>query len=614
MLPDWALMFRTIQNWLVPDTLRKDREAFGRTNRVIAFDLALCFFGPIFSTIFWVLGAPISSAIVDVAMAALMINLVYLRSGGNLQLCGHVVTAVAWFTYTSLACFNGGHHSAPAMWYVTVPVFAIALCGARAGVLWTLASVAAIVTFYAARENGFTFPDEATVSGKRFLEFSGLLGVLTCVYFLMSLFKWMEHNAQNAITAALTEAQAADRAKSEFLANMSHEIRTPMTAILGFADFLDDSTSDRAGALDRAGAQEALQTIKRNGEHLLAIINDILDLSKIESGKLVIEQVRCSPRQVVADIIELLHVRIAAKGLAATTHFDPRVPSYVLTDPTRLRQIILNLVGNAVKFTETGSVQVIVRWRDQSKSQPLLQIDVVDTGIGMTPDQVSRLFQPFTQADSSTTRRFGGSGLGLAISHRLAEMLGGTITVSSVSGAGSTFQLLLPSPPLAAEASGRDSLRSSDSPLRRQQEEPNRQPLTDRRLLLAEDAPDNQRLIMYVLRRAGADVTLAENGAIACELTLAAQHEGKPFDVVLMDMQMPIVDGYQAVTRLRQAGYHEPIIALTAHSMGSDRQVCLDAGCDDFATKPIDRAKLIALIGDYCQEGSRRRVETIPPV
>ncbi|HEV3300340.1 MAG TPA: ATP-binding protein [Planctomycetaceae bacterium] len=600
-------MLRTIQNWLIPDALRKDGEAFGRANRVIAFDLALCFFGPIFSTIFWVLGAPISSAIVDVAMAALMVNLVYLRSGGNLQVCGHVVTAVAWFTYTSLACFNGGHHSAPAMWYVTVPVFAIALCGTRAGVLWTLASVAAIVTFYVARENGFTFPDEATVSGKRFLEFSGLLGVLTCVYFLMSLFKWMEHNAQQAITAALAKAQAADRAKSEFLANMSHEIRTPMTAILGFADYLDDS------ALDRTGAQDALQTIKRNGEHLLAIINDILDLSKIESGKLVIEQVRCSPRQIVADVIELLQVRIAAKGLAATTHFDPRVPLHVLTDPTRLRQIVLNLVSNAVKFTETGGVQVIVRWRDQNKSRPLLQIDVVDTGIGMTSDHVSRLFQPFTQADSSTTRRFGGSGLGLAISHRLAEMLGGTITVSSVCGAGSTFQLLLPTPALAADGST-DSLRSGDSALRRQQKEPNRQPLTGRRLLLAEDAPDNQRLIMYVLRKAGADVTLAENGAVACELSLAAHDEGKPFDVVLMDMQMPIVDGYQAVKQLRLAGYHEPIIALTAHSMGSDRQVCLDAGCDDFATKPIDRARLISLIGDYCQQGSRQGTEPIAPV
>ncbi len=358
-----------------------------------------------------------------------------------------------------------------------------------------------------------------------------------------------------------------------------------------------------ARRLGSGGAQEALQTIKRNGEHLLAIINDILDLSKIESGKLVIEQVRCSPRQVVADIIELLQVRIAAKGLSATTHFDPRVPGHVLTDPTRLRQIVLNLVGNAVKFTETGSVQVIIRWRDQNNSQPLLQIDVVDTGIGMTPDQMSRLFQPFTQADSSTTRRFGGSGLGLAISHRLAEMLGGTITVSSVCGAGSTFQLLLPAPPLAEEASG-DSLKSYDSALRRRQEETSCQLLIGRRLLLAEDAPDNQRLIMYVLRRAGADVTLAENGAVACELTLAAHHEGKPFDVVLMDMQMPIVDGYQAVMRLRQAGYNEPIIALTAHSMGSDRQVCLEAGCDDFATKPIDRAKLISLIGDYCPQNS----------
>ncbi|HXY34556.1 MAG TPA: ATP-binding protein [Planctomycetaceae bacterium] len=599
-------MFRAIQNWLIPAALRTDRETFGRANRLVAFDLALCSFGPIFSTIFWALRAPISSGIIDVAMAALLLNLVYLRSGGNLRICGHIVTAVAWLTYTLLICFNGGHHSAPETWYVTVPVFAIVLCGARAGVLWTTACVAAIAGFYAAREMGFDFIDEPTLSGKHFLEFSGLLGVLTCVYFLMSLFKWAEHKAHQVITSALADAQAADRAKSEFLANMSHEIRTPMTAILGYADFLND------GTLDRAHSQEALCTIKRNGEHLLAIINDILDLSKIESGKLVIEQVRCSPRQVVADVMELLHVRIAAKGLVATTHFDPRIPAHVVTDPTRLRQIVLNLVGNAVKFTERGSVQVVGRWRDQNESPPLLEIDVVDTGIGMTPDQISRLFQPFTQADTSTTRQFGGTGLGLAISRRLAEMLGGSIKVSSVPGAGSTFQVLLPAPPLAENAE--DAPISNNSSLRAQPAGPNHKPLAGRRLLLAEDAPDNQRLIMYVLGRAGADVTLAENGAIACQLTLAASDEGQPFDVVLMDMQMPIVDGYQAVTRLRQAGYHEPIIALTAHSMGSDRQACLDAGCDEFATKPIDRTKLIALVDDYCQRAARQRAELARPL
>jgi signal transduction histidine kinase/ActR/RegA family two-component response regulator len=591
-------MFRTIQNhlnnWLIPNTLRQDREAFERASRVIVFDLALCFFGPIFSTIFWVLHGPICSAIIDVAMAALLLNLVYLRTRGNVQLCGHVVTAVAWTTYTALCCLTGGHHSAPELWYVTVPVFAIVLCGTRAGVLWIAASFAVVVGFYIAREAGISFPDEPTPSGKRFLEFSGLFGVLTCVYFLMSLFKWVEHKAQQAITAALVDAQAADRAKSEFLANMSHEIRTPMTAILGYADLLNE------GTIDCERSQEALQTIKRNGEHLLSVINDILDLSKIESGKLVLEHVRCSPRQVVADVMELLNVRIAAEGLAATSHIEPSVPQQVLTDPTRFRQILLNLVGNAVKFTQRGEVKVVVRWRDEDTTQSVLEIDVVDTGIGMTADQMSRLFQPFTQADSSMTRRFGGSGLGLAISQRLAEMLGGTLSASSEYGAGSSFQLILPAP-LPTTDAPEDSPVPSKPAASRPGQESKRQPLVGRRLLLAEDAPDNQRLIMHVLRRAGADVTLAENGEMACELTLAARRDGKAFDVVLMDMQMPIVDGYQAVGRLREAGYQAPIIALTAHSMGSDRQKCLNAGCDDFATKPIDRTGLISLIGEYCQ-------------
>ena len=596
-------MFRAMQAWLVPDSLRGDREVFRRANRVVhivIFDLALCFFGPIFATIFWVLGAPISSGIVVLAMLLLIANVLYLSSGGNPRFCGHAVVAIAWGTYTSLACFNGGHHAAPAMWYVTVPVFAIALCGTRPGILWTLASVVAIIGFYVARVTGIAFPDELTAGGKRFLEFSGLLGVLTCVFFLTYLFKWIEQRAQKVIAVALADAQAADRAKSEFLANMSHEIRTPMTAILGYTDLLND------GSVEKARSQEALQTIKRNGEHLLAIINDILDLSKIEAGKLVIESVRCSPRQLVSEVVEGMRVRVDEKKLVFTTRFEGPIPEAILVDPTRLRQILLNLVGNAVKFTEQGGVTVVVRWRDMEVTSEI-ELEVTDTGIGLTPEQITRLFQPFTQIDSSMTRRFGGTGLGLVISRRLAEMLGGAITVTSAYREGSAFRLVIPAVP-HREAENETADEDKDVAKLGLAQNPkvadhgsSVSPLAGRRVLLAEDFLDNQRLIAHVLRKAGADVTPAENGQIARDLALAARDRGQAYDVILMDMQMPVLDGYQAVRQLRQAGYDRPIIALTAHSMDSDRQKCLDVGCDEFTTKPIQRPTLIALVSSFCQ-------------
>jgi CheY-like chemotaxis protein len=226
-----------------------------------------------------------------------------------------------------------------------------------------------------------------------------------------------------------------------------------------------------------------------------------------------------------------------------------------------------------------------------------LQFDVIDTGIGMSEEQLGQLFQSFSQADSSTTRRFGGTGLGLAISRRLAEFLGGTISVTSGLGEGSTFRLTI-----AARSADKqpEGVGSGQGPIQHSVVPslgPGAQPLAGCRLLLAEDSPDNQRLISHVLRKAGAEVAVADNGQVACDAILGARDAGRSFDVVLMDMQMPVLDGYEAVDRLRQAGYNRPIIALTAHSMGSDRKKCLDAGCDEFDTKPINRTRLITLIG-----------------
>ncbi|HEX3999360.1 MAG TPA: PAS domain S-box protein [Pirellulales bacterium] len=385
-----------------------------------------------------------------------------------------------------------------------------------------------------------------------------------------------------AVHAARERAEVANQTKSAFLANMSHEIRTPMTAILGYTDLLRESVTDDASRM-------AIETISRNGNHLLSIINDILDLSKIEAGKMTIESLRFSPRQLLADVQSLMQVRTQGKGIKLEVVQEGVLPETILTDPTRLRQILVNLVGNAVKFTESGGVKLAVRLVQQRA--PVLQWDVVDTGIGLTPEQQQSLFQPFTQADNSTVRKFGGTGLGLTISKRLAELLGGDVTVvESQMGVGTTFRLTIGTGPL----DGIHLLQPTDS-LAALPEPPRDRATAIQfpegcRVLLAEDGPDNQRLISFVLKKAGAEVIVAENGQQAVELVAAAE---QPFDVILMDMQMPIMDGYTATASLRRKGYTRPIIALTAHAMSGDREKCIAAGCNDYATKPINRLHLI---------------------
>ncbi|MBN2216988.1 MAG: PAS domain S-box protein [Pirellulales bacterium] len=386
-------------------------------------------------------------------------------------------------------------------------------------------------------------------------------------------------------------AQSASRAKSEFLANMSHEIRTPMTAILGFSDVLLSN-------LENDENRAAAATIKRNGEYLLELINDILDLSKVESGKLEVERTACSPTRLVADVASLMRVRAESKNLRLTTEFAGAIPDSIQCDANRLRQILINLVGNAIKFTETGGVRLVVRLVQDNPKTPLLRIDVVDTGIGIPDDQIAKLFQPFVQVDSSTSRRFGGTGLGLAISKRLARMLGGDITISSRPGQGSTFTLTVETGSL----SGVPLLKNVSESFARSHREPmpadTSEIRLDGRILLAEDGPDNQRLISFLLKKAGAEVDVAENGQIACEKALAATASGEPFDVILMDMQMPIMHGYEATRRLRDAGYTGPILALTANAMLGDDEKCLAAGCNGYLTKPIDRAKFLPAIAE----------------
>jgi PAS domain S-box-containing protein len=404
--------------------------------------------------------------------------------------------------------------------------------------------------------------------------------------------------AEEYLRLAKEAAETATRAKSEFLANMSHEIRTPMTAILGFADLLLSHLQDHNDIEDA-------RTIQRNGLYLLKIIDDILDLSKIEAGRMVVERTTCSPLNVVADVLSLMRVRAAAKNLALGVEWIGPIPETIQSDSIRFRQILINLIGNAVKFTEIGSVQIIGRLVNKGDGPPKMQFDITDTGIGMSPEQTAGLFQPFTQGDSSVNRSFGGTGLGLAISKRLAEMLGGDIVVSSRLGKGSTFTLTIDAGPLEGVHKLLNPAEAVEpSPAQAESTDGRNIGLNGRRLLLAEDGRDNQRLISLLLTAAGAEVALAENGLTALDLARAAQRDAIPFDLILMDMQMPVMDGYEAARRLRAEGISTPIVALTAYAMSGDREKCLEAGCDDYLSKPIDRATLLRVVARHAGVGA----------
>jgi CheY-like chemotaxis protein len=353
-----------------------------------------------------------------------------------------------------------------------------------------------------------------------------------------------------------------------------------------------------------------------------------------------VERLVVSPARIMNDVVTLLAVRADDKNLALSAKFEDRFPATVGTDPTRLRQILINLVGNALKFTEAGSVTVTARLVHGGAASAKLQFDVADTGIGMTAEQIGRIFEPFTQADATYTRSYGGTGLGLAISRRLAQMLDGEITASSTLGRGSLFRLeiaapdakgmapqgAMTSPPEPSTGTTRfeqsapdflsgtprsdchDEVPTGDFPDPRpagERQSDGTGPLCGLRILLADDGPDNRQLVGYVLRKAGAEVVLVENGRAAVDCAREAEISGRPFGVILMDMQMPVLDGYAATRALRAAGYEWPIIALTAHAMADDRRKCLEAGCDDYTTKPINRAELVALLARYARAAAQ---------
>lgn len=405
--------------------------------------------------------------------------------------------------------------------------------------------------------------------------------------------------AEEELRRAKEAAESASQAKTHFLAHVSHEIRSPMAAILGYADMLLDPL------LPLSERVQALSSLRRNGQHLLRLINNMLDLSRIEVGKLELDWSSCSPWQIVLEAVSTLALRPDETAVQLAVWPAGRLPRHILTDATRLRQILVNLLSNALKYTPPGKwVTVSLQAEDTETEQPWLRFEVKDEGTGINPEFLPRLFDPFQQAEPG--RKYTGAGLGLNIAKRLAEALGGDILVQSEWQKGSTFTVRLPvrwpaEPDWVADHQLTTSMPPEAGPVETSQ------PVQYAgRILLAEDSQDNQRVLTYYLSRLGLQVVVVENGRAAVE-----QAQQQVFDVLLMDMQMPEMDGYEAARRLRQQGYTQPILALTAHAMRGERAKCLQAGCDAYLTKPINTGKLARVLARFLPAVQTERLETV---
>ena len=591
--------FQDFVDWFIPFVVHEgDKKTLTRARLFVVTGCMIAALAGFYAPVFFAMESIIAGVALVFGAIGATLAIFALRYFRSLPVAGTILIVDYISVLTIISVRNGGIEAPSLPWFSAVPAFALCIFGRRAATVCVAFAFSLVCTIYALDASGFPFTLDVSEHHNKVLWILSVSG-----FTLLLLGLAIQYEAtKSELEKARVDAESASLAKSEFLANMSHEIRTPMTAILGFTELLKEDLSTNPKQFD-----DAILTINTNASHLLTIINDILDVSKIEAEQMTVEAIATDPIQIVEEIASLVRPRAIGKGIQLYVRYDTPIPRTITSDPTRLKQILLNLAGNAIKFTEFGSVTIKLAC---NPDQEQLIISVVDTGIGMTSNQLDAVakFQAFNQADTSMTRKFGGTGLGLRISNSLSKLLGGSLDIKSQLGKGSTFSVSIKTDDLKGTEmimpeDTQPDLMVKSGKANTGKESCNRvMPLQGIRILLAEDGPDNQRLIKHLLTKAGAEVTVCENGLIAVE-TIESASANKLPDVILMDMQMPRLDGYGASRQLRRQGFSIPIVAITAHAMEGDRQKCLDSGCDDYLTKPIDKKSLIQM----CDQWAKKR-------
>jgi signal transduction histidine kinase/CheY-like chemotaxis protein len=513
---------------------------------------------------YYVVGGAVTLGAVLVCVVPFLV-----RARGATGLAAHWLLGVFSSILVLVCIAMGGLDPYTIMWMPLVPLAAVLMSGGRASAIWTGIVCLQVTALFILRAAGIRFFE--TQQSPLILDLAGVWIILGMTFGFAVLYERMNKRSRAKLAEAMKTAQEANAAKSAFLANISHELRTPMNGVIGMSEAL------QATLLDEEQREHA-RTLQMCSETLLSLINDVLDFSKIEAKKLQLEEIVFSLKKNIQDTAAVFARQAEQKALELEVELDPRVPEEVCGDPTRLRQVLYNLLGNAIKFTERGSVRLSVELVRAETNAALIKIGVHDTGIGIPAEHHAHLFQPFSQADASTTRRFGGTGLGLAIARQIVEAMGGKIAVASTEGQGSTFELelmfrtaALPvAKPILSKSTGAEENRA---------------------ILLVEDNPVNRKVAAQMLKRFGLRCDVAVTGKEAVEAV-----DARVYDLILMDIQMPVMDGYEATREIRKQELnrqqHVHIVAMTANAMDGDRERCLAAGMDDYLSKPITSARL----------------------